>query len=103
MSTLKVGYREMGTASVYDNEKEVGRAVEGSWVASENPFIQTKLLRSFVGQAKVEKSKFDSKLRKSLEKLEVNRDDLGQVTGLFLGDILTILLSGWAWTGPNWR
>ena len=52
VSTLKVGYREMGTASVYDNEKEVGRAVEECWVTS------------FVG-----KPKCDLELRKSLNKL----------------------------------
>ena len=43
VSALRVGYMGLDTASVYDNEKEVGRAVEGSWVARENPFIQTKL------------------------------------------------------------
>ena len=57
VSALKVGYMGLDTASVYDNEKEVGRAVVESGVARENLFIQTKLWRSFVGPAKNEEEK----------------------------------------------
>ena len=42
VSALKVGYMGLDTASVYDNEKEVGRAVVESGVARENLFIQTQ-------------------------------------------------------------
>jgi diketogulonate reductase-like aldo/keto reductase len=37
------------TASVYDNEQEVGQAIEDSDIPREQIFIQTKLWRSFVG------------------------------------------------------
>jgi len=76
VSALKVGYMGLDTASVYDNEKEVGRAVVESGVARENLFIQTKLWRSFVGPAKNGKPKCDAELRKSLKKLGVSMVDL---------------------------
>jgi diketogulonate reductase-like aldo/keto reductase len=37
------------TASVYNNEKEVGLAIEDSGIPREEIFVQTKLWRSFVG------------------------------------------------------
>jgi diketogulonate reductase-like aldo/keto reductase len=46
----RVGYRGIDTASVYDNEKEVGLAIEDSGIPREQIFVQTKLWRSFVGE-----------------------------------------------------
>jgi len=76
LAALKVGYMGLDTASVYDNEKEVGRAVAESGVDRNNLFIQTKLWRSFVGPAKNGKPKCDAELRKSLKKLGVGMVDL---------------------------
>merc|ERR1719481_1368019 len=66
----------LDTASVYDNEKEVGRAVVDSGVGRKNLFIQTKVWRRFVGPAKNGKPKCDAELRKSLKKLGVKMVDL---------------------------
>lgn len=76
VAALKVGYMGLDTASVYDNEKEVGRAVVESGVDRKKLFIQTKLWRSFVGPAKNGKPKCDAELRKSLKKLGVEMVDL---------------------------
>ena len=76
VAALRVGYMGLDTASVYDNEKEVGRAVMDSGVDREKLFIQTKLWRSFVGPAKNGKPKCDSELRKSLKKLGVKMVDI---------------------------
>jgi diketogulonate reductase-like aldo/keto reductase len=42
-SALEVGYRHLDTATMYRNEREVGRAVRGSGVPREQLFITTKL------------------------------------------------------------
>ena len=57
------GYRGIDTASVYDNEKEVGRAIMDSGVPRDEIFVQTKLWRSFVGTMPNGKPKCDSELR----------------------------------------
>ena len=64
-------YKMKGEASVYDCEKEVGRAVLESVVDRKNLFIQTELWRSFVGPAKNGKPKFYSELRKFFKRLGV--------------------------------
>ena len=61
---------------MYDNEKEVGKAIQESGVSREEVFIQTKLWRSFVGLGANGKAKCDAELRKSLKKLGVSRLDL---------------------------
>jgi 2,5-diketo-D-gluconate reductase A len=42
-SALEVGYRHLDTATMYRNEREVGRAVRDSGVPREQLFITTKL------------------------------------------------------------
>jgi 2,5-diketo-D-gluconate reductase A len=42
-SALEVGYRHIDTATMYRNEREVGRAVRDSGVPREQVFITTKL------------------------------------------------------------
>jgi len=76
LTALRVGYVGLDTASVYDNEKEVGRAIVECGIDRSNLFIQTKLWRSFVGPAKNGKPKCDAELRKSLKKLGVKMVDL---------------------------
>jgi len=76
LSALQAGYRGIDTASVYDNEKEVGRAIAESGVPREEIFVQTKLWRSFVGPGANGKPKCDPELRKSLKKLGLERLDL---------------------------
>ena len=40
---LDVGYRHLDTATVYDNEKEVGRALHDSGVNRDDVFLTTKV------------------------------------------------------------
>src|SRR3712207_6929355 len=41
-AALDAGYRHLDTATVYDNEAEVGRALVGSGVARDEVFLTTK-------------------------------------------------------------
>ena len=50
-SALEVGYRHIDTATMYENEAEVGRAIHDSGVAREDLFITTKLHPSHAGRA----------------------------------------------------
>ncbi len=43
MTALEVGYRHIDTATVYGNEREIGRAISESKIAREQLFITTKL------------------------------------------------------------
>ena len=76
LAALRSGYRGLDTASVYDNEKEVGRAIADSGVPGDQVFVQTKLWRSFVGNGANGKPKCDAELRKSLKKLGVPKIDV---------------------------
>ena len=77
LAALKAGYRGLDTATVYDNEKEIGRAIVDSGVDRGEVFVQTKLWRSFMGPgAKNGKPKCDAELRKSLRKLGLTRVDV---------------------------
>jgi 2,5-diketo-D-gluconate reductase A len=49
-SALEVGYRHIDTATMYRNEREVGRAVRESGVPREEVFVTTKLLPSDAGR-----------------------------------------------------
>lgn len=49
LEALKIGYRHIDTASIYGNEKEVGRAVKDSKIPREEIFITSKLWNSNQG------------------------------------------------------
>lgn len=49
---LEVGYRHLDTATIYGNEREVGRAVRDSGVPREEIFITTKLPPGAAGRAR---------------------------------------------------
>ncbi|HEX5540756.1 MAG TPA: aldo/keto reductase [Micromonospora sp.] len=49
-AALDVGYRLLDTATMYENEEQVGRAVRDSGLPREEVFITTKLLPEQVGQ-----------------------------------------------------
>jgi 2,5-diketo-D-gluconate reductase A len=51
-SALEVGYRHIDTATIYRNERDVGRAVRDSGVPREQVFITTKLPPGAAGQAR---------------------------------------------------
>ena len=68
---LKVGYRHIDTAAVYENEEGVGRAIAESGIPREELYITTKL---WVSDFKAGRSK--EALRTSLEKLGLDYVDL---------------------------
>ena len=57
---LEVGYRHIDTATMYANEREVGRAVRDSGVAREDVFVTTKLPPGAAGR---ERATLDASLR----------------------------------------
>ena len=59
-SALEVGYRHIDTATMYGNEREVGRAVRDSGVPREQVFITTKLPPGAAGR---ERRTLDNSLR----------------------------------------
>ncbi|WP_033342487.1 aldo/keto reductase [Catenuloplanes japonicus] len=68
-AALDAGYRHIDTATMYDNEAEVGRALRDSGVPREDVFITTKLLSEDAGREK-------QALTGSLRKLGVQQVDL---------------------------
>lgn len=68
---LKAGYRHIDTASFYDNEADVGRAVRESALPREHIFVTTKLWNSDHGYASAIKAG-----EKSLKRLGLDRIDL---------------------------
>jgi methylglyoxal/glyoxal reductase len=71
LMALEIGYRHIDTATIYQNEDQVGRALKESGVAREEVFITTKVWDSDQG--------FDNTLRaydKSLQKLGLDYVDL---------------------------
>jgi diketogulonate reductase-like aldo/keto reductase len=58
---LSSGYRHIDTARMYNNEKDVGRAISESGIAREDLFVTTKLQNSDQGRDKAIKAFFESK------------------------------------------
>ena len=69
LAALDTGYRHLDTATVYGNEREVGRAVRESGLRREDLFITTKLPPDRVGRER-------ATLEASLEALGVEHVDL---------------------------
>jgi diketogulonate reductase-like aldo/keto reductase len=68
-AALEAGYRHLDTATVYGNEKEVGRALADSGVARDDVFLTTKFPPNRVGREL-------ETLRASLEMLQTDHLDL---------------------------
>ncbi len=68
---LELGYRHLDTAQAYGNEREVGRAIEGSGVPREELFLTTKVWPDRYGPAR-----FADSVRRSLERLGTDHVDL---------------------------
>jgi diketogulonate reductase-like aldo/keto reductase len=68
-AALEAGYRHLDTATVYGNEREVGRALAESGVPRDEVFLTTKCPPDRAGRA------LDT-LRESLEKLQTDHVDL---------------------------
>lgn len=70
-NALEVGYRAVDTAQIYENEAEVGQAVEASGIARADLFLTTKIWVPNYGRAKLVPS-----LKDSLAKLRTDYVDL---------------------------
>eukprot|EP00658_Telonema_sp_P-2_P025477 TRINITY_DN20263_c0_g1_i1.p1 TRINITY_DN20263_c0_g1~~TRINITY_DN20263_c0_g1_i1.p1 ORF type:complete len:347 (-),score=78.32 TRINITY_DN20263_c0_g1_i1:76-1116(-) len=72
VAAFQAGYRGVDTASIYNNEKEVGAAIRQSNMDRGDVFVQSKLWRSHQGSAKVVRSS----LKRSLSQLGLEYLDL---------------------------
>ncbi|MEM6763317.1 MAG: aldo/keto reductase [Bacteroidota bacterium] len=68
---LESGYRQLDTAQMYQNEEEVGRAIQQSSINREDIFLTTKVLPANLG-----KETFLPSVEESLKKLKVDQVDL---------------------------
>lgn len=71
LTALDAGYRQIDTASIYDNEEEVGQAIKASSIKREEIFVTTKLWNDDQG--------YDSALLafdRSLKRLQLDYIDL---------------------------
>jgi diketogulonate reductase-like aldo/keto reductase len=70
-TALEAGYRHVDTAEYYDNEREVGAALEAADVVREDIFLTTKVWRSNLRSGDVRPA-----LEASLDRLRVDAVDL---------------------------
>ncbi|MGY3804500.1 aldo/keto reductase [Pigmentibacter ruber] len=71
LNALKLGYRHIDTASVYENEEDIGKAIKDSKIPREEIFICTKLASSKV-DPKFVKTEFSNSLNKlSMEYIDL--------------------------------
>ncbi|MFB5761580.1 aldo/keto reductase [Paenibacillus medicaginis] len=71
LDAIRVGYRSIDTAQVYQNEEAVGRAIKKSGVPREEFFITTKVWISNAGYEKAKAS-----IQESMDKLQLDYLDL---------------------------
>lgn len=62
-AALRLGYRHVDTAEMYDNEKEVGEGLRASGVARDEVFITTKVWPDHLAPADLERAARDSLAR----------------------------------------
>jgi 2,5-diketo-D-gluconate reductase B len=68
---LRLGYRHIDTAEMYDNEREVGEGLRASGVRRDDVFITTKIWPTHFGPRE-----FDRATHESLARLRLNNVDL---------------------------
>jgi 2,5-diketo-D-gluconate reductase B len=68
---LRLGYRHIDTAEMYDNEREVGEGLRASGVSREDVFITTKIWPDHLAPADLERA-----TRESLARLRLSNVDL---------------------------
>jgi diketogulonate reductase-like aldo/keto reductase len=71
LAALEAGYRGIDTASLYDNERSVGRALKASGAARDSVFVTTKVWNNEQGYAET-----IAAFRRSLERLDMDYADL---------------------------
>src|SRR5579862_5638878 len=68
---LRLGYRHIDTAEMYDNEREVGEGLRASGVRRDDVFVATKIWPTHFAPRE-----FDRAVHESLARLRVNQVDL---------------------------
>src|SRR5947209_13218083 len=66
---LRLGYRHVDTAEMYDNEREVGEGLRAAGVARDQAFITTKVWPSHFAPRELERSAKDSLVRLRLSEI----------------------------------
>lgn len=70
-TALELGYRHVDTAQAYDNERQVGRAVEASSVDREEVFLTTKVWAGHVDRESIVESAQTSAARLGVERVDL--------------------------------
>lgn len=70
-SAIKIGYRHIDTAQIYENEAEVGAAIKASGIKRDDIFLTTKIWNGNLRDGDLQKS-----LDVSLKKLQTDHVDL---------------------------
>src|SRR5260370_22335510 len=68
---LRLGYRHIDTAEMYDNEREVGEAFRASGVARADVFITTKIWPSHFAPLELERAAKSSVARMRLSEVDL--------------------------------
>jgi 2,5-diketo-D-gluconate reductase B len=68
---LRLGYRHVDTAEMYDNEREVGEGLRASAVSRDAVFITTKVWPSHFAPRELERSAKDSLVRLRLSEIDL--------------------------------
>src|ERR1700738_4455609 len=68
---LRLGYRHIDTAQVYDNEREVGEGVRASGVKRDEVFVTTKVWTSHFAPNDLERSAKESLARLRLPEVDL--------------------------------
>src|SRR3954451_14601115 len=68
---LRLGYRHIDTAEMYDNEREIGEALRASGVKRQEVFVTTKIWPSHLAPRELERA-----TKESLVKLRLTEVDL---------------------------
>src|SRR5207245_1650760 len=68
---LRLGYRHIDTAEMYDNEREVGEGLRASGVKRDEAFITTKVWPSHFAPRELERAAKDSLMRLGLSEVDL--------------------------------
>src|SRR5246500_1862007 len=67
---LRIGYRHIDTAELYDNEREVGEGLRASGIAREDIFVTTKVWPSHFAPRELERAAGQSLSRLGLAQVD---------------------------------
>ena len=70
-TAIRAGYRHLDTASIYGNERSVGRAIKAGGVARDELFVVTKAWNTEFGYDQIQRAFDDSRQRLDLEYIDL--------------------------------